>query len=326
MRTGNSIVVADAVTKFFEFVRVRGWFHNPNATLTEVRVRDPFLVSFHSKVGLAHGGVRQFGDNKGFEIRLLRKTADEGMENIRFMFVSDNGSQEIVSLAALCQEQLEVSRSTDFGRRFVREVNKSATRLLDIGGRARSGLNRKDYFTVPEYVVLDILPGENVDVVGDAHQLSKYFPPESFDAFYSVSVFEHLMMPWAVVPQINRVLKSGGIGLITTHQALGMHDMPWDFWRFSDTAWDALFNVHTGFEIVERVIDTPMHLLPFIWRPSMNDAEKAAGFEVSAVWVKKIGPCQMTWELTPEMINETAYPNNDHFTPPDTFTMPKVRK
>lgn len=54
--------------------------------------------------------------------------------------------------------------------------------------------------------MLDILPGENVDVVGDAHALVALFPAERFDAFCSVSVFEHLLMPWAVIPQINKIL------------------------------------------------------------------------------------------------------------------------
>jgi len=31
-----------------------------------------------------------------------------------------------------------------------------------------------------------------------------------------------------------------------------MHETPWDFWRFSDTSWNSLFNCYTGF----RVLDT----------------------------------------------------------------------
>jgi SAM-dependent methyltransferase len=167
--------------------------------------------------------------------------------------------------------------------------------------------------------VLDILPGENVDVVGDAHALGDLFPPERFDAFYSVSVFEHLLMPWAVVPQINRVLKPGGIGLIHTHQTLGMHDLPWDFWRFSDTAWDALFNSETGFEIVDRCLDSEQFILPFIYRPSKRYAELSAGFEGSSVWVKKIGPCKLRWDVVPSDLVKTSYPNEDDHFVPDGF-------
>ena len=126
-------------------------------------------------------------------------------------------------------------------------------------------------------------------------------------------------MPWAVIAQINRVLKPGGIGLVSTHQTLGLHEMPWDFWRFSDTSWDALFNRLTGFEIVERAMDFEQHILPFIYRPSKKEAEKSAGFEGSSVWVRKIGPCKLRWDATPADILDTMYPDNDDHFKPDGF-------
>jgi hypothetical protein len=158
-----------------------------------------------------------------------------------------------------------------------------------------------------------------VDVVGDAHALTRHFPPDRFDAFYSVSVFEHLLMPWAVIAQINKVLRMGGIGLISTHQTLGMHDLPWDYWRYSDTAWDALFNRLTGFEIIERALDGEQHVLPFVYRPSKANAERSVGFEGSCVWVRKIGPCQMEWNATPADLITTAYPDEDDNFMPDGF-------
>jgi len=158
---------------------------------------------------------------------------------------------------------------------------------------------------------MDILPGDNVDVVGDAHKLASFFPPDRFDAFYSVCVFEHLMMPWTVVTQINKVLKMGGIGLVFTHQTIGLHDMPWDFWRFSDTAWDALFNEKTGFKILDRAMDTESYILPFIYRPSKETAEQSAGFEGSAVLVEKIGSCQLEWNVAPSDISNTDYPEGE---------------
>ena len=94
-----------------------------------------------------------------------------------------------------------------------------AGRVLEIGSRNRSGIVRKGL--VPsqlEYVGLDIVPGENVDLVGDAHELSRLFPPESFDAIFTMSVFEHLMMPWKAVIEMNRVLKPGGLVMVTSHQ------------------------------------------------------------------------------------------------------------
>ena len=158
-----------------------------------------------------------------------------------------------------------------------------------------------------EYVVLDILPGSNVDVVCDAHNMSQ-IESASFDYVISASVFEHLLMPWKVALEMNRVLKLGGMAWISTHQTVGMHDRPWDFWRFSDTAWDALFNHATGFRIVDRVVDYEEFILPFLIRDGKLDSEKAAGFELSAVLVEKIGSTTLEWPVPLESIIETVYP------------------
>jgi hypothetical protein len=115
-------------------------------------------------------------------------------------------------------------------------------------------------------------------------------------------------MPWAVIPQINRVLKPGGWVLVSTHQTLGLHDVPFDFWRFSETAWDALFNPFTGFEIVERLHESPQFVVPMIYAPNKAHAERSVGFEGSAVLARKIGPCQMAWPLTAADLDRAGYP------------------
>jgi hypothetical protein len=220
-----------------------------------------------------------------------------------------------VSLAALLDERAEGVAAYAVRQRFVAAMEAIPNaRLLEIGGRARSGVERRGRFGGSEHVVLDVLPGSNVDVVGDAHALARLFPPASFDAILSISVFEHLLMPWTVVTQMNTVLKPGGLALVFTHQTLGTHDLPWDFWRFSDTAWDGLFNAHTGFEIVERVMDRPQHIVPMLWSPEKMGAEGAVGYEGSTVLARKIGPCRLAWPLTPADVTASAYPPGE--TPP----------
>ena len=72
-----------------------------------------------------------------------------------------------------------------------------------------------------------------MDVMGDAHKLSDYFDKDSFDVIFSMSVFEHLAMPWKVALELNKVLKPGGMMLHTTHQTWPLHEEPWDYWRYS---------------------------------------------------------------------------------------------
>ena len=73
-------------------------------------------------------------------------------------------------------------------------------RLLEVGARARSGLVRRDWAPAGwGYSGFDIMAGPNVDVVGDAHALSRHYAAEEFDAVMALSVLEHLLMPWKFV-------------------------------------------------------------------------------------------------------------------------------
>lgn len=88
-------------------------------------------------------------------------------------------------------------------------------RFLEIGFRARSGIIRRQH--IPEtwhYIGADVLPGPNVDIVVDAHKLSSSIPRRSINGVMSLSVFEHLAMPWKAAIELNRVMVKGAIGLI----------------------------------------------------------------------------------------------------------------
>ncbi|MCW3477667.1 class I SAM-dependent methyltransferase [Limobrevibacterium gyesilva] len=301
--------MVDTVAKFFNTVRVSGWFHHPNDRLRSVAVANEETVGCVTETGIDHGGViAAYGPGKGFSIQYLQPR--EGLsDNAAVTFTTESGWSATIPLLQLCADRLSHYPGGAMMRRFIDTVDAMpGARVLDIGGRNRSRIDRSQEFRSAETTVLDILDGDNVDVVGDAHELGRLFPPGHFDAVYSVSVFEHLMMPWSVAAQMNQVLKPGGIALIFTHQTLGMHDIPWDFWRFSDTAWDALFNPRTGFEIVERMLESEQFIIPFIYRPIKAYAERAAGYEGSAVLVRKTGPCQLAWNVKPADLTATMYP------------------
>ena len=180
--------------------------------------------------------------------------------------------------------------------------------MLDIGGRARSRVQRSEMFPACDVTVLDIVADPGVDVVGDAHELSRHFPADSFDFAMSVSVFEHLLMPWRAVVELNRVLRPGGVALVHTHQTLGMHDMPWDFWRFSDNAWAGLFNRYTGFEVVKTDLSRFLHIIPGVVAEPIIPFENAGGFECSTVLVRKTGPAQVDWPVPLSEVVNTSYP------------------
>ena len=298
----------DNAAKFFNTLRISGWFHGPHRLVSVVWSGDP-LVGAVSEVGLPSPGVASLGNDLGFHLQLLR-TTDSFPSDGSLTFTDASGWTTTVLLATLVHERISLRPGQALLTRFIEQVTAdSRNRLIDIGGRDRSRFDYSSLFPGIHVTVLDILAGDNVDIVADAHDLS-LLPADSFDAAMSVSVFEHLMMPWAVIPQLNRILRDGGLVLVSTHQTLGMHDIPWDFWRFSDTAWDALFNEYTGFEIIERHLDGEQYIVPFLITRNKEFAERAAGYEGSMVLARKIGPCRMSWPLTPAQLTTTIYPSD----------------
>ncbi|HMK89894.1 MAG TPA: methyltransferase domain-containing protein [Methylocystis sp.] len=300
----------DCVTKFHNTVYVRGWFHHPEDELQAVRLVGADLVHQVSEANTPHGGVSaQLGENRGFFVQALfaRETAIEQL--------SIEWTTRSRRLIAIPLMQFAEDRTSRFETRFLLERFKSlieerqATSLLDIGGRDRSRVGKRVIFPPAETTVLDVIAADGVDVVGDAHRLSDYFPSGAFDAVYSCAVFEHLLMPWKVAIEMNHILKVGGIGLVQTHQTIGMHDLPWDFWRFSSDCWDAIFNKRTGFKIIARAMDAESYVLPFIYRPGKYFAERSVGFEGSAVIFEKTSETTLDWDVQVSDLVETCYPD-----------------
>jgi SAM-dependent methyltransferase len=199
-------------------------------------------------------------------------------------------------------------------RSFIEETERRpAGRILEVGSRARSGNIYKSLFrNYREYVGLDIIEGENVDVVGDVHRLSRYFDLEQFDFVYSVSTFEHLAMPWKAVLEINKVMATGGWLYVATHPTWPPHERPWDFWRFSEEGFRVLLNPVTGFEILKCSAGLPCSIVPFGHEPPMTGlCEQLANLGISVI-ARKIGPSdrRLAWDVDVSEILDTTYPKS----------------
>ncbi|MBV8915440.1 MAG: methyltransferase domain-containing protein [Acetobacteraceae bacterium] len=185
-------------------------------------------------------------------------------------------------------------------------------RMLEVGSRARSGIMRRDWAPPGwAYSGFDILPGPNVDVIGDAHVISRHYEPGRFDAVMAFSVLEHLLMPWKFVVELNRVLKLGGIGMFSTHQCWPIHDQPWDFWRFSDTAWIGLLNPATGFEIIAARTGEPAYVVAQRCSAATAFPEHPTGALISTVLFRKIGETALDWPVELGDILRTQYPGGE---------------
>jgi hypothetical protein len=139
------------------------------------------------------------------------------------------------------------------------KFNVPGMRVLEVGSRVVTGANYRSCFDRAEYVGFDYYEGPNVDIAGNAHKLSSYFPAGShFDLIYSLAVFEHLYMPWIVTEEIAKLLKLGGMAYIETHFSFSAHERPWNFFQFSELGLRALFNRGLGFEVVDMGLSNPI--------------------------------------------------------------------
>lgn len=120
-------------------------------------------------------------------------------------------------------------------------------RLLDIGaGKAPY----KPFFSkfITEYVTFDSAstPECPVDIVGDAQKMP--VKGNSFDTVFSSQTLEHIPYPQKVIDEIYRVLKPGGVCILTTHMANPLHGMPHDYFRFTKQAFR--FVLFKDFEVI----------------------------------------------------------------------------
>lgn len=152
-------------------------------------------------------------------------------------------------------------------------LNRLATlkspRVIEIGTRGWNGMTPKHMQKAvleanegAKWLGVDLLEGDGVDVVCDAHELSKKFQPGEFDAFVCNSTLEHVRRPWVVAAEIAKVVKPGGIGLLQTHQSFPIHGYPNDYFRFSKEAIAELFGSDNGWRIVQAEYQCPCRVIP----------------------------------------------------------------
>lgn len=98
------------------------------------------------------------------------------------------------------------------------------------------------------YTTFDLVPGEHIDATGDL--LHTGYLDEQFSTVYSTQVFEHIPYPWLVIREIHRILKPGGIAIITAPFLQPYHADPHDYYRYTVEGMEALA-IDAGFEIVE---------------------------------------------------------------------------
>jgi SAM-dependent methyltransferase len=182
-----------------------------------------------------------------------------------------------------------------------RSVNAmESPRVLEVGSRRTPGrpssLRRHWVPNACEHVGFDFQEGDDVDVVGDVHRLSRVFPENRFDVILACSTLEHVRYPWIAARELMFCLRFGGVIFIQTHQSYPLHGAPFDYWRFSKDALDSIFHRGLGLEILASCHEFPCRLI------SDEDPQALEGLEAylnSCLCAVKVAPTPDRW--SPEL-------------------------
>jgi len=129
-------------------------------------------------------------------------------------------------------------------------------KLLDIG------CGNKPYLYIMESYINNYIGIEHpntlhknkeIDLYGDTCNLP--FKNNSFDTVVSFQVMEHVNEPNQMVAEIYRVIKKDGYVVLTVPFMWGIHEPPYDYYRYTEYGLRYLFEKHK-FEIVELRANT----------------------------------------------------------------------
>lgn len=130
--------------------------------------------------------------------------------------------------------------------RVATHFKKKKLKILDAGGGLVSRSNILS--ALGDVTVLDIVPGYEVDIVGDIHALP--MRDKSYDLITLFMVMEHLHDPLVALSECARVLCPGGMLIGTTVQYWHGHAHPFDYYRYTRGGLEHIFK-QAHLEIVD---------------------------------------------------------------------------
>lgn len=305
----------DELSAYRGRLHLRGWVCHDERAVTGLRLTFPGLpAQAVAGYGLPSPDVaEQHGERASAARFAIAADLPEGAnaDEARLLIDLDDGTTR--ELLDLYGPAIDVDPYQELERSFWRMLDDMAGGdVLEVGSRDRSGTLRRSRLAERfSYTGLDLLDGANVDVVGDAHDLRRHFRRRSFDAVIALSVFEHLLMPWKAVLEINRVLRPGGLLWIATHQTFPLHEVPWDYWRYSDTAWQGLLNRATGFDIVTTAMGEPATVVPRFTHSVTRGTEHGQAHLGSSVIARKVATSRLRWPVALRDVVRDGYPVPD---------------
>jgi 2-polyprenyl-3-methyl-5-hydroxy-6-metoxy-1,4-benzoquinol methylase len=181
-----------------------------------------------------------------------------------------------MSFLARCRQEVD-RRLTQRGRAHTLSLTRYALhshtiRLLDAHARGRvldAGSGRSPYKPLLRQRGLEVLSidvadraGE-VDILGDLQDMPAV-ASGSVDTVLCTQVLEHLPRPWQAMAEFARVLRPGGVLVLSTPHLSAVHEAPHDFYRYTSYGLRELL-AQAGLEPIE--VAAASGLIAFLAHP-----------------------------------------------------------
>lgn len=133
------------------------------------------------------------------------------------------------------------SNVESFMKKSGEDYDRDGVLMLDIAPQDHAGAN--PFFPKASIETLDISTDAGTTYVADlCVNNSDLIPDNRFDIVVCTEVLEHTLQPFNAVNEIERILKPGGVALISVPYNFRIHGPLPDCWRFTEHGLRALFS------------------------------------------------------------------------------------
>lgn len=134
--------------------------------------------------------------------------------------------------------------------KLIQAFPEAKGKLLDIGcGERPYEKYLKPYIT--RYFGFDINPHKKLDFVSSVDHIAAL--DKSFDSILCTEVLEHLPTPQIAINEIHRILKPGGVLILSAPQEYWLHEEPHDYYRYTKYGLISLLTKNNMFAIKEVI-------------------------------------------------------------------------
>ena len=129
--------------------------------------------------------------------------------------------------------------------------------VLEVGSYDENGSVRSLFAAALSYLGVDMRDGPGVDKVAEAADLPCL--DATFDAVVSTEMLEHDRTFWLSMAEMGRVLRPGGLLIITARgNGFGLHAYPDDYYRFMPSSFAVLLDL-AGCDVLDVREDPQAH-------------------------------------------------------------------